>query len=85
MKFFIGQRVLVIGTFRFLRPNTFFDFFCDLVQAFPGSFARKLLLKNESLIFSSQNGKYEILYGVKNESVILRSLSFFNPYFLILS
>ena len=53
---FIGPKVIVIGLFRFLRPNTFSDFLITWYELYS-----EYLVKNESVIFPSQNGKYEIL------------------------
>ena len=60
VKFFIGTKVLVIGPFLFLRPNVYFVFFKPWYVPLL-LFGLKLVVKNESVIFLSQNVKYEIL------------------------
>ena len=61
VKFIIGPKVLVIGPFRFLLSNIYFEFVWWFGTIFFELFGRKSLLKNESIIFLSQNGRYEIL------------------------
>ena len=61
VKFIIGPKILVIGTFRFLRSNIISNLFGDLVRAFFELFGRKLLLKILFVTFLSKNGKYKIL------------------------
>ena len=61
VQFIIGTKVIVIGPFRFSGQIYFWIFFGNLVRAFFRLFGRKWLLKNESVIFLSQNSKYEIL------------------------
>ena len=56
---FIGPKVLVIGPFRFLCPNIYFRF-CLIIWYKIYSY---YLILNESIIFLSPNGKYEILWG----------------------
>ena len=58
---FIRQKVLVIWPFRFLSLNIFFNFIWQVGKSFFWLFGRKWVVKNESVIFLSQNGKYEIL------------------------
>ena len=41
VKFIIGTKVLVIGPFRFLRPNIFFEFVWWFGTSFFGLFGRK--------------------------------------------
>ena len=55
------QKYYLLGCFVFYVEVYFSNWFGNLVRAFFGLFGRKLLLKNESVIFPSQNGKCEIL------------------------
>ena len=55
------QKYQLLEYFVFYVEIYFLNLFGDLVQASFELYGRKQQLKNESVIFLSQNGKYEVL------------------------
>ena len=54
-----GQKVLVIGPFRLLRSNIYF-YFLIIWHKLYSDYLIKMSGKNESVIFLSQNGIFEV-------------------------
>ena len=79
VKFIIGPKLLVIGPFRFLRPNIYFsNLFGNLVRDF-----LDYLVENDcskiNLYFS-----YHKMVNMKYCKVQVHELGWFNHYFIIL-
>ena len=60
------QKYYLLDSFVFHDQKYFSNLFGNMVLAFSGLFDRKLFLKNEPVIFLSQNGNYEILQGANS-------------------